>query len=125
MLSVAQTSAAAFLRRLVTSRVFCMGSCVEDRTRCGGGSKAHTWIRDVATRFVPATLIRISSYAMFRDPRLGRMARFLASIGINMRPGRVEGPTVFPGSLILRGTLQIDEARLVAPGDALHEAAHI
>lgn len=62
---------------------------------------------------------------MFRDPRLSRIAAFLGSIGIDMRAGAVDVPTVFPGSLIDRGSLVIDESKLIAPGDALHEAAHI
>ena len=53
------------------------------------------------------------------------MATFLASIGIEMRPGKVEVETLFPGSLIRNGSLIIEEPMLVAPGDALHEAAHI
>ncbi|HVR41476.1 MAG TPA: hypothetical protein VMU84_20445 [Thermoanaerobaculia bacterium] len=62
---------------------------------------------------------------MFHDPRLARMAKFLGEIGIEMRAGAVDVPTIFPGSLIDRGALVIDEAKLIAPGDALHEAAHI
>src|SRR6185503_1383222 len=62
---------------------------------------------------------------MFRDPRLSRMAAFLGSIGIEMRAGTIEVETLFPGSLLSRGSLIIDESQLIAPGDALHEAAHI
>jgi hypothetical protein len=62
---------------------------------------------------------------MFRDPRLSRMAAFLGSIGIDMRAGTIDVPTLFPGSPLSHGSLVIDESRLVAPGDALHEAAHI
>ena len=62
---------------------------------------------------------------MFCDPRLARMAAFLGSIGIEMRAGTIDVPTLFPGSLISRGSLVVDESILVAPGDALHEAAHI
>ena len=62
---------------------------------------------------------------MFRDPRLARMATFLRSIGIEMRAGTIDVPTLFPGSLVSGGSLVIDESLLVAPGDALHEAAHI
>lgn len=61
----------------------------------------------------------------FCDPRLARMAAFLAGIGIEMRPGVIDRPALFPGSLISGGSLVIDESRLYAPGDALHEAAHI
>jgi hypothetical protein len=53
------------------------------------------------------------------------MAEFLGSIGIEMRPGIIDLPTLFPGSLVSHGSLVIDESILVAPGDALHEAAHI
>jgi hypothetical protein len=60
----------------------------------------------------------------FRDLRLARMAAFLGTIGIDMRAGAVDVPTLFPGSLIDRGSLIVDESKLVAPGDALHEAAH-
>ena len=62
---------------------------------------------------------------MFRDPRLSRMSAFLGSIGIEMRAGTIDVSTLFPGSLISRGSLVIDESMLIAPGDALHEAAHI
>src|ERR1700704_4562366 len=62
---------------------------------------------------------------MFRDPRLSRMAAFLGSIGIEMRAGTIDVPTLFPGSLISGGSLVVDESILGAPGDALHEAAHI
>jgi len=61
----------------------------------------------------------------FSDPRLSRMAEFLAAIGIEMRPGVIDGPGLFAGSLISHGSLVIDESILYAPGDALHEAAHI
>jgi len=62
---------------------------------------------------------------MFRDPRLSRMAAFLESVGIEMRAGSIAVDTLFPGSLISHGSLVIDESMLIAPGDALHEAAHI
>ena len=62
---------------------------------------------------------------MFHDPRLSRMAAFLGSIGIEMRAGTIDAPALFPGSLISHGSLVVDESILVAPGDALHEAAHI
>jgi hypothetical protein len=53
------------------------------------------------------------------------MATFLSSIGIEMRAGSIDVPTLFPGSLVAGGSLVIDESLLVGPGDALHEAAHI
>jgi hypothetical protein len=62
---------------------------------------------------------------VFRDPRLSQMATFLGSIGIDMRAGVIDAPTVFPGTLIASGSLVVDESMLIAPGDPLHEAAHI
>jgi len=68
---------------------------------------------------------KLIARSTFSDPRLSRMSWFLASIGIEMRPGQVEVETLFPGSLISHGSLVVDETKLIAPGDALHEAAHI
>ena len=62
---------------------------------------------------------------IFHDPRLSRMAAFLDSIGIEMRAGTIDVVTLFPGSLLAHGSLIIDESKLLFPGDALHEAAHI
>jgi hypothetical protein len=67
----------------------------------------------------------MTAESLFRDPRLARMSVFLGSIGIEMRAAAIDVPTLFPGSLISRGSLVVDESKLVAPGDALHEAAHI
>jgi hypothetical protein len=53
------------------------------------------------------------------------MSAFLWSIGIEMRAGTIDVSTLFPGNLISRGSLVIDESILISPGDALHEAAHI
>jgi hypothetical protein len=61
----------------------------------------------------------------FRDPVLSRMATFLGGMGIDMRPGVINEESLFRGSLISHGSLIIDESLLYAPGDALHEAAHI
>ncbi len=61
----------------------------------------------------------------FHDPRLVRMADFLASIGIEMKAAVVTETTQFPGVLIDRGRLVVEESKIRAPGDVLHEAAHI
>jgi len=78
---------------------------------------------NLASDFQPSFISNPSD--SFRDPRLARVAAFLESIGIEMRAGTIDVPTLFPGSLISRGSLVIDESKLIAPGDALHEAAHI
>ena len=62
---------------------------------------------------------------MFGDARLRRIAAFLDSIGIAVAPGRVEVRTAFPGVLIQRGGLVVDEAALLSPGDVIHEAGHV
>jgi hypothetical protein len=53
------------------------------------------------------------------------MAAFLGAVGVEMRPGVIDEPALFAGSFISHGSLVIDESILFAPGDALHEAAHI
>ncbi len=53
------------------------------------------------------------------------MARFLDSLGIEMRANKIDVPTPFAGVLIDHGSLVVDESRLASVGDALHEAAHI
>lgn len=56
---------------------------------------------------------------------LGRTADFLRDIGIEMRYGVVDVPTLFPGVLLARGALVVDATRLLWIGDVLHEAAHV
>jgi hypothetical protein len=51
--------------------------------------------------------------------------RFLRGIGIPIVEMPIDHPTVFPGNHIAHGTLLVDEAKTVSPGDTLHEAAHI
>ena len=62
---------------------------------------------------------------MFRDVRLRKTVRFLRAIPIPVIAREIETPTVFPGHLISHGTLIVDESKLLAIGDTLHEAAHI
>lgn len=50
---------------------------------------------------------------------------FLTSIGIPVRSANLPQPTFLPGLWIERGALLVDEARLLYPGDMLHEAGHI
>ena len=56
---------------------------------------------------------------------LTKILQFLDEIGIvyNMEP--IIGDTFLPGLKIRNGTLIIDEARLLYPGDVLHEAGHL
>lgn len=53
------------------------------------------------------------------------MRAFLADIGLETQETRLREPTFLPGLLIDQGRLLIDPARLLHPGDVLHEAGHL
>jgi hypothetical protein len=59
------------------------------------------------------------------NPVAARIIDFLAAIGMPVREEPLPGPTFLPGVTISRGVLVIDEARLLYPGDILHEAGHL
>ena len=50
---------------------------------------------------------------------------FLAAIGLTVRAGDIENPTILPGILVEHGILLFDPARLRFPCDLLHEAGHL
>jgi hypothetical protein len=50
---------------------------------------------------------------------------FLISIGLTVRGGEIEEPTVLPGILVERGALLFDPGKLRFPCDLLHEAGHL
>ena len=50
---------------------------------------------------------------------------FLRNIGLEVRAGPIEGPTVLPGITVTRGVLVFDPQKLTFPGDLLHEAGHL
>lgn len=58
-------------------------------------------------------------------PLLEKITDFLHEIGINTHKQQLDEPTFLPGVLIDKGTLIIDEEKLLYPGDLLHEAGHI
>lgn len=60
----------------------------------------------------------------FSNPVTSRIARFLTEIAIPVVKGQVSGAGL-PGIRIGKGSLVVDEARLVWPGDLPHEAAHL
>lgn len=55
---------------------------------------------------------------------LDRMLEFLTSIGLPVRETSFEKTGFLPGLLIENGELLLDRARLLYPGDVLHEAGH-
>ena len=54
-----------------------------------------------------------------------RITQFIKSIGIPVVFDTITEETFVPGILINKGTLVVDESRLLYPGDLLHEAGHI
>ncbi|MBV9759592.1 MAG: hypothetical protein JO340_03420 [Acidobacteriaceae bacterium] len=61
----------------------------------------------------------------FQNATAARIAAFLRSIGLGVRAGAVEPPSILPGIRIEQGELVVDEERLLYPGDLLHEAGHL
>jgi hypothetical protein len=53
------------------------------------------------------------------------MVEFLTQIGLPVRMEAFEHATFLPGVAIERGVLIVDKARLLYPGDLLHEAGHM
>ena len=62
---------------------------------------------------------------MFSDSLTARLAAFVGGIGIPVRKAELDDDTFLPGLAIRHGALLVDEARLLYPGDILHEAGHI
>ena len=56
---------------------------------------------------------------------LDQLYAFLAEIGMPVRETTLSQSTFMPGILIDRGRLLVDSAKLLYPGDLLHEAGHI
>jgi hypothetical protein len=56
---------------------------------------------------------------------LAAIVAFLRRIGIEVRLETLGEGTFLPGLAIQHGALAIDEARLLYPGDLLHEAGHL
>lgn len=63
--------------------------------------------------------------APFEDETAARIAEFLESIGLEVRAGPVAAKTILPGIEIQNGAIVAEEARLLYPGDLLHEAGHL
>lgn len=69
--------------------------------------------------------VRVFSDPRYADPLTSCMAGFLATIGLETAPAVLSEVGFLQGLRISRGVLLIDEARLVYPGDLLHEAGHL
>lgn len=60
-----------------------------------------------------------------KEQVLAAVLPFLERIGIPYREADLEGETFVPGLAIEEGWVVLDRARLLYPGDILHEAGHI
>ena len=56
---------------------------------------------------------------------IGTITAFLTEIGIETEFGPVPQATFLPGLSIHGGTIRVDPANLLSPGDILHEAGHL
>jgi hypothetical protein len=61
----------------------------------------------------------------FAEPLTARIVDFLIGIGVRVEAARLTDECFLPGIAMDRGALLVDDARLVHPGDLLHEAGHI
>ena len=62
---------------------------------------------------------------MYRGSLTSTLTAFVNSIGLRVEPAQIPENTFLPGLHITRGTILIDESRLIYPGDILHEAGHL
>ena len=61
----------------------------------------------------------------FKNEIAAKIVMFLTEIGITVEPSAFQEKTVLAGIQLVRGIILVDEARLLHPGDLLHEAGHI
>ena len=61
----------------------------------------------------------------FRNELVRTINGFLTEIGITVRAAELDAATFLPGLTIKNGEILVDEAKLLYPGDLLHEAGHV
>jgi hypothetical protein len=62
---------------------------------------------------------------VFSSGELARVVTSIQAVGIPVRSVELGDDVMLPGVKIDRGTLMVDERRLLYPGDVVHEAGHI
>ena len=60
-----------------------------------------------------------------RNPLVAKVVGFLESIGLSVSLAPIPETTFLPGVTVKNGILIIDEAKLLYPGDVVHEAGHL
>lgn len=61
----------------------------------------------------------------FKNPITTKISDFLWSIGIEVHAAQIDEKTFLPGIRIVNGSILVDEDKMLAPGDILHEAGHL
>ena len=65
------------------------------------------------------------SLEKLQNPIAGSIVSFLVEIGLKVSHGSIMENTFLPGIMLDHGVLIFDEAKLMYPGDLLHEAGHL
>jgi len=68
---------------------------------------------------------RFAAASVFASGPVRELAAFVESCGVRIEAATLPDGTLLPGLAIADGMLLVDEARLLYPGDILHEAGHI
>ena len=61
----------------------------------------------------------------FANPLTEQIATFLRTIGLEIEPRSLDEASFLPGLALENGRILVDEARMLYPGDILHEAGHL
>lgn len=61
----------------------------------------------------------------FANPLTEQIATFLRAIGLEIEPRSLDETSFLPGLALENGRILVDEARMLYPGDILHEAGHL
>ncbi|MXV17044.1 hypothetical protein [Hufsiella ginkgonis] len=62
---------------------------------------------------------------MTNDDLINKLTGFISSVGLDLYFEHIEEATVLPGIQLRNGAMVVDRARLLYPGDLLHEAGHL
>ena len=61
----------------------------------------------------------------FANPLTEQIAIFLRNIGLEIEQRTLDSSTFLPGLALENGRIIVDEAKMLYPGDILHEAGHL
>lgn len=68
---------------------------------------------------------RVPAFSIMCSPVIVTITEFLVDIGLQVRASAIHEHTFLPGIHVKDGVMNIDEGRLLYPGDLLHEAGHL